>query len=203
MILSKLPAPTAAKVLRLLPEPLAADVSIRLVRIDNIQRSVLIDIEDTLKREFVSELSRSHESDSAAVMAEMLNRSEKDVLDRIMAALEEAEPQAAARIRRMMFTFEDLQRVEKSTFGTLISECPIEKLPVALANASSELLELFLTNMSARAANMLREEMEAMTPPRRKLIEEAQAEIVALAKRLRDEQRIVINEEEEGEEPML
>jgi flagellar motor switch protein FliG len=203
VILAKLPALHAAKVLRLLPERLAADVSIRLVRITSIQRSVVKDIEDTLKREFISELARSYERDSTSVMAEMLNRSEKDVLDRVMAALEEAEPQAAARIRRIMFTFEDLKRVDKGSFGTLISECAAEKLPIALSGASPELKAMFLSNMSERAANMLKEEMESMATPRKKVVEEAQAEIVILAKRLNDEARIMINEEDEDEESAI
>lgn len=202
VILAKLPAAHAARILRLLPERLAADVSIRLVRINSIQRSVLSDIEDTLKREFVTELSRSYERDSTSIMAEMLNRSEKDVLDRIMASLEEAEPQAAARIRRIMFTFEDLRRVDRSTFGILIGECAVEKLPVALSGASPELCEMFLSGMSERAANMLREEMESMMAPRRKAVDEAQAEIVALARRLNDEGRILINDEEEDNEAL-
>jgi flagellar motor switch protein FliG len=200
VIMAKLPAGHAARVLRLLPERLAADVSIRLVRINSIQRSVLHDIEDTLKREFVTELSRSYERDSMSIMAEMLNRSEKDVLERIMASLEEAEPQAAARIRRIMFTFEDLKRVDPSTFGILIGECPVEKLPLALSSASPELCDMFLSCMSERAANMLREEMETMATPRRKMVDEAQAEIVATARRLNDEGRILINDtEEDGE----
>ncbi len=200
VILAKLPAGHAARVLRLLPERLAADVSIRLVRINSIQRSVLSDIEDTLKREFVTELSRSYERDSMSIMAEMLNRSEKDVLERIMATLEEAEPQAAARIRRIMFTFEDLRRVDPSTFGILIAECAVEKLPVALGGASPELCDMFLSNMSERAANMLREEMETMMSPRRKAVDDAQAEIVALARRLNDEGRILINDQDEDGE---
>jgi flagellar motor switch protein FliG len=200
VILAKLPAGHAARILRLLPERLAADVSIRLVRINSIQRSVLHDIEDTLKREFVTELSRSYERDSTSIMAEMLNRSEKEVLDRIMASLEAAEPQAAARIRRIMFTFEDLKRVDPSTFGILISECAVEKLPMALSRASPELCDMFLSCMSERAGSMLREEMETMVPPRRKMVDEAQAEIVAIARRLNDEGRIFINEpDEDGE----
>lgn len=200
VILAKLPPGHAARVMRLLPERLTTDVAIRLVRMNSIQRAVVHDIEDTLKREFVTELSRSYERDSASIMAEMLNRSEKDVLERIMGALEDAEPQAAARIRRIMFTFEDLRRVDQSTFGVLIGECAVEKLPLALSGASPDLAERFLSCMSERAANMLREEMETMAAPRRKAVDEAQAEIVALARRLNDEGRILINDDEEDGE---
>jgi flagellar motor switch protein FliG len=205
VILSRLPAQHAARVLRLLPERVAAEITLRVVRMNSIQRSVLIDIEETLRREFISELARSFERDSASVMAEMLNRSEQDVVNRILTSLEQIEPQVAARIRRIMFTFEDLKRVDPSTFGMLIAEIPAEKLPIALTNVSDILADMFLAAMSERAGNILRDEMASMPTPRRKAIEEAQTEIVAIAKRLSDQGRIVIldpEEEQEEEEPM-
>jgi flagellar motor switch protein FliG len=200
VILARLPPQHAARVLRLLPERSTAEIALRVVRMNSIQRSVLTDIETTLRREFVSELSKSAERDSASVMAEMLNRSEQDVVARVLTALEQNEPQLAMRIRRIMFTFEDLKRVDPATFGVLIAEVPTEKLPVALWNASETVRELFLGNMSERAGNMLREEMETIPPPRRKAVEEAQAEIVALAKRLADEGRVVILDLDDEEE---
>jgi flagellar motor switch protein FliG len=166
---------------------------------NSIQRTVLNDIEETLKREFSTELARSYERDSASIMAEMLNRSESDVVERVLAALEEKEPQAAARVRRIMFTFEDLRRIDPATFGVLITECRAELLPIALSNASEVLRELFLSRLSERAGKMLLEEMETMPPPRRKAVDEAQTEIIALAKRLVDEGRLQILEPEEEE----
>jgi flagellar motor switch protein FliG len=200
VILARLPAPHAARVLKLLPNRLSADIAVRLVRMNSIQRSVLTDIEETLKREFTSELARSYERDSASIMAEMLNRSEADVVERVLAALEEKEPQAAARIRRIMFTFEDLRRIDPTTFGVLIAECPAEKLPLALSNASETLRELFMSRMSERAGKMLLEEMDTMPPARRRQVDEAQAEIITLAKRLIDDGRVVLLEAEEEEQ---
>jgi len=201
VILTKLPTPQAAKVLRFLPNKVAADIALRMVRMNSIQRTVLTDIEETLKREFTSELSRAYERDSTSIVAEMLNRSDQEVVDRILAALEEKEPQAAARIRRIMFTFEDLRRIDPMTFGLLIAEIPAERLPIALANASEELKALFQSQMSDRARKMLDEEMESMVPPRRKQIEEAQSDIIGTAKRLIDEGRIVVMEQEEEISP--
>lgn len=199
VILSRLPPQHAARVLRLLPDRFAAEIALRVVRMNSIQRSVLTDIEETLRREFVSELARSFERDSASVMAEMLNRSDKDVVTRVLASLEQSEPQVAARIRRIMFTFEDLKRVDQATFGALVAEIPAEKLPVALSNASTTLVDMFLASISERAGNILRDEMASMPPARKKAVEEAQAEIVAIAKRLADQGRIVILDPEEDE----
>jgi flagellar motor switch protein FliG len=199
VILAKLPAQHAARVLRLLPDALTAEISVRLVRMDSIQRAVLTDIEETLKREFMTNLARSYERDSSSIMAEMLNRADKDLVERVMHALEEKEPQAAARIRRIMFTFDDLARVDRSTFGVLIAECPADRLAVALSGATEAIRDLFLGNMSERAANMLREELDGLPAQRRKTVDDAQAEIIAIAKRLADDGRIFILDEDEEE----
>lgn len=197
VILSRLPPSQSARVLRLIPESLVEEIAIRLVRMDRIQRAVLAEVEETLKREFVSNFARGHDRNSVSTMAEMLNRADKETVQRIMATLEAKEPQAALRIRRAMFTFEDLARVDPTTLPVLIAECRADRLPVALHSASRELRELFLGHMSERAANMLRQEIEMLPPQRRRTIEEAQAEIIGLAKRLSEEGRIVILGEDE------
>jgi flagellar motor switch protein FliG len=202
LILARLPAAHAARIIRLLPPKIASDISLRMVRLTSVQRSVLVDIEEALKKEFTSVLGRAYERDSTSIVAEMLNRSDQDLVDRVLGALEEKEPQAANRIRRIMFTFEDLRRIEPSTFGYLIADIPPERLPIALANASEEINALFMSHMSERAQKMLLEEMTAQTPPRRKIIDAAQSEIIDLAKRLISEGRLVLMEQEE-EEPSL
>jgi len=200
VILGKLPAQAAARILRLLPEASAADIAIRVVRMDSIQRDTFRDIEETLKREFMTSNARNYERDNAVVMAEMLNRSDPEMVEKIMRILDDKEPQAATRIRRIMFTFEDLIRVDRTTFPVLVSECPTDKLAVALSASTPEMREMFFASMSERAGTMLRDEVEAMPAQRKKAIEEAQAEIVAVAKRLEREGRIIILEDDENAE---
>jgi flagellar motor switch protein FliG len=199
VILGRLPAQHAARVMRHLPENLVSDISLRLVRMENIQRTTLTDIEETLKREFMTNLSRSYERDCSSIVAEMLNRSEPDMVNRIMDVLESHEPQAAVRIRRIMFTFDDLVRVDRGTFGVLIAECPLERLPIALSGASADVRELFLGNMSERASAMMREEIETLPLQRRKTVDDAQSEIIAIARRLSDAGKIFILDDEEAE----
>ena len=199
VILARLPAVHAAKVIRLLPNKNAAEISLRMVRMTNVQRPVLLDIEEALKRDFTSVLGQSQERDSTSILAEMLNRSDQEMVDRILTALEDKEPKAAARIRRIMFTFEDLRRIEPSSFGQVIAETSPERIPIALAAASDDIKALFMAQMSERAQKMLLEEMENQAPPRRKTIEEAQSEIVDIAKRLIGEGRIILMEQEEEE----
>lgn len=197
VVLAKLPPPHAARVLALLPEPSADEIVLRMVRMDSIQKHVLTDIETTLQHEFINNMARSYERDSPQIVAEILNRTEKPLLNRLMAQIESREPQTAARIRRIMFTFDDLVRVDPTTFGTLVAECPMDKLQVALSGASQQLKDLFLNSMSERAANMLRDEIEMMPAQRRKTVEDAQGEIIIIAKRLADEGRIFILDEDE------
>jgi len=130
-----------------------------------------------------------------------MNRADKDLVDHLMRQIESREPHAASRIKRIMFTFDDLIRVDRSTFATLVADCPVDRLQIALTAASPELRELFLGSMSARAATLMREEIENMPAQRRKTVEDAQADIITIAKRLSDEGRIFILEEDEvGEE---
>ncbi|WP_419900166.1 flagellar motor switch protein FliG [Roseomonas sp. USHLN139] len=197
VILAKLPAQHAARVLALLPPASIDEIVLRMVRMDSIQKGVLQDIELTLQKEFITNLSRSYERDSSQIVAEIMNRADKGLVEQLMRNIETREPSAAARIRRIMFTFADLVRVDRSTFATLVAECPADKLQIALTAASPELRELFLSSMSERAATMMRDEIENMPAQRRKAVEEAQADIITIAKRLADEGRIFILEEDE------
>ena len=169
-----------------------------MVRMESIHDSVLADIEQTLERELAGSFGGTAGHDSTSVLAELLDRSDRALVARVLATLEEAEPEAAARIRKMMFTFDDLVRVDPATLGVLISECAVEKLAVALSAATPAIRELFLSGMSERAANMLRDEIETMPTPRKKAVEDAQAEIIQLTKRLAEEGRIFLLEH--GEE---
>lgn len=190
VVLAKLPAHYAARVLALLPD--AAEVALRIVRTKAVQNTVLTDIEETLRREFVGDGDAPRDKDSSRTLAELLNHSDKAIVQQVMTAITERDAEAAVKVRRLMFGFEDLVRVDPATFGALIAECPAEKLPIALATAEAPLRDLFLSRMSERAANMLREEMESMPTPRKRLVDEAQAEIVVLAKRLAEAGRIFI-----------
>jgi flagellar motor switch protein FliG len=190
VVLAKLPAQHAARVLALLPD--AAEVAVRIVCTDRVQNAVLTDIEDTLRREFVGDGSAAGDQDRSATLAELLNHSDKAMVQQVMAAMTGQDPEAASRVRSLMFGFEDLLRVDPATFGALVAECPADKLPIALATADGRLRDVFLSSMSERAGNMLREEIESMPPPRKRAVDEARAEIVALAKKLADDGRIFI-----------
>ena len=117
-----------------------------------------------------------------------------------MDALEKTVPESAEKIRSLMFTFEDLQKITPAGIQQIIRAADKEKLPTALKGATETLRDLFFSNMSERAAKIMREDMAAMGPVRLKDVEEAQTHVVGVAKDLEARGEITIasgNEEDE------
>ncbi|MBW7911046.1 MAG: flagellar motor switch protein FliG [Alphaproteobacteria bacterium] len=177
VVLSKITPEHAAKVMSHLPEGFAMEVVMRMLRMEAVQKEVLDDVEKTLRSEFMPNLSRSSRRDSYEVMAEIFNNLDRAVEGKFMTSLEERNPDAAERIRSLMFTFEDLGK---------------EKLPIALKGASDAMKDLFFSNMSERAGKIMKEDMAAMGPVRLKEVEEAQQSLVVTAKDLADRGEITI-----------
>lgn len=192
VVLSKITPEHAAKVLAQLPEGFAMEVVMRMLRMEAVQKEVLDDVEKTLRTEFMPNLSRSSRRDSHEIMAEIFNSLERSVEGKFMSSLEERNPDAAERIRSLMFTFEDLGKLDPGAIQTLIRSADKEKLPIALKGASDAMKDLFFSNMSERAGKIMKEDMSAMGPVRLKEVEEAQQSLVNTAKDLADRGEITI-----------
>ncbi len=192
VVLSKITPEHAAKVMAHLPEGFAMEVVMRMLRMEAVQKEVLDDVEKTLRTEFMPNLSRSSRRDSYEVMAEIFNNLDRAVEGKFMASLEERNPDAAERIRSLMFTFEDLGKLDPGAIQTLIRSADKEKLPIALKGASDAMKDLFFSNMSERAGKIMKEDMAAMGPVRLKEVEEAQQSLVNTAKDLADRGEITI-----------
>lgn len=205
VVLSKIRPVHAARVLPLLPENFAIEVVMRMLRMETVQKEILDHVERTLRTEFITNLSRTHRRDSHELMAEIFNNFDRGTEGRFMAALEERNETAADRIKNLMFTFDDLSRVDGSGIQTLLRQVPKEKLAVALKGASETIKDLFFSNMSDRAGKMLKEDIATMGPVRLRDVDEAQNAIVAVAKALADTNEIVIADGggEEGQELVL
>lgn len=184
VVLTRIDPAHAARVLANLPEDFAIEVVMRMLRMENVQKEILMDVERTLRAEFMTNLARSSRRDNYEVMAEIFNYLDKNTEERFMLALEERNREAADRIKALMFTFEDLARLDSSGIQTLIRNAGNDRLAVALKGASEKLRELFFANMSERAAKLLKEEMAAMGPVRLRDVEEAQLFLVNMAKEL-------------------
>lgn len=203
VVLSKISTDHAARVLALLPEGFALEVIHRMLRMEAIQKEVLDDVEKTLRVEFMANLAKTTRRDSHEMMAEIFNSLERSVESRIMGSLEETAPDAAEKIRALMFTFEDLAGLDPTSVQTIIRASDKDKLPVALKGATDTLKDLFFSNMSERAAKIMKEDMGSMGPVRLKDVEEAQQYIVNVAKDLESRGEIVLAKGGKEEDAMI
>ncbi|MDW3208015.1 MAG: flagellar motor switch protein FliG [Alphaproteobacteria bacterium] len=194
VVLSKIKSDHASRVLAALPESFAMEVIMRMLRMEAVQKEVLDDVERTLRNEFMTNLARTARRDSHEMMAEIFNALDRNTENRFMTLLEERNRDSAERIKALMFTFEDLQKLDPSGIQTLLRNVDKDKLGTALKGSSEQIKEMFFSNMSERAAKILREDMNAMGPVRLRDVDEAQMEMVNLAKDLAAKGEIVISE---------
>lgn len=199
VVMTKIKPEHAARVLAQLPEGFAMEVVMRMLRMESVQKDVLESVERTLRSEFMTNLARTHRRDAHEMMAEIFNSLDRAAETRFVTALEERNRDAAEKIKSLMFTFDDLIRIDGQGVQALLRSVPKEKLPVALKGASEAIRNLFFKNLSERAGKMLQDDIEALGPVRLKDVDEAQAVIVATAKDLAAAGQIAISDGKEDE----
>ncbi|MCE2993290.1 MAG: flagellar motor switch protein FliG [Alphaproteobacteria bacterium] len=184
MILSKVPASQAANVLKMLSPEFAFEIMKRMILIDPIKKEVLEKVERTLKMEFIGSLTKTQKHDTSQVMAEIFNTFDRSTESKFMEMLESYDTDAAERIKRLMFTFDDIKKIDAQGIQAILKVADKSKLALALKGAGEEIRKKFIDNMSQRAAKILQEEIETMGPVRIKEVDEAQASIITVAKDL-------------------
>jgi flagellar motor switch protein FliG len=192
VVLSKIKPEHAARVLGALPEEFALEVVQRMLRMESVQKDILDKVEQTLRTEFMSNLARTAKRDAHEQMAEIFNNFDRQTESRFVTALEERSRDSAERIKALMFTFEDLGKLDPGSIQTLLRNVEKDKLGLALKGATDSLRDTFFSNMSERAGKILREDMEAMGPVRLKDVDEAQMRMVNVAKDLANKGEIMI-----------
>jgi flagellar motor switch protein FliG len=192
VVLSKLKSDHAARVLAELPPELSCDVIQRMLRMDTVQKEVLSQIEQTLKSEFMSNLSRSQRRDPHEAMAEVFNAMDRATEEAMLKALDERAPESAERIRALMFTFEDLGTLLPSAVGIIVKQADKRQMALALKGAPDAMKQLFFSTMTERSAKLMRDDMAGMGPVRARDCEEAQNALVLLAKQLADRGEILL-----------
>ncbi len=192
LVLSKIKAEHAARVLSVFPEELSLEVIMRMLGMEAVKKEVLDGVEKTLRLEFMNNLAKTQRRDTHEIMAEIFNNFDRNTESKFMGVLEQKNAEAAERIRALMFTFEDLKKVDAAGLQTLLRNVPKEKLGIAMKGASETIKDMFFKSMSERAAKLLREDMEALGPVRLKDVDEAQMAIVQVAKDLAAKGEIVI-----------
>ncbi len=194
VVMSKIRPEHGARVLSMLPENFAMEVVMRMLRMEAVQKEVLDDVERTLRTEFMSNLARTQRRDAHEMMAEIFNSLDRNTEQRFMTALEERNRDSSERIKALMFTFEDLGKLDPGGVQTLLRAVEKDKLGVALKGATDPLKDLFFDNMSERAAKILKEDMEAAGPVRLRDVDEAQMYMVNTTKELAAKGEIVISD---------
>jgi len=188
LILAHLDSSHAAQLLSLLPETLRVDVLTRMASLDEISPEVVSRISSVIEQRLKTLGTSSHESyGGVRAVAELLNRLDRTVSQPVIESLEGQNPDLAVSIRNLMFVFDDLMKVEDSALREIVQRADRKVLTVALKGTTEEMRNRFFQNMSKRAADMLREEMEVLGAIRLREVEKAQHEVVAIARKLEEE----------------
>ena len=203
VVLTKVKPDHAARVLAQLPDAFAMEVVMRMLRMEPVQKEVLDDVAKTLRNEFMSNLARTSRVDSHEIMAEIFNNFDRNTEGRFMGALEERNKDSAEKIKALMFTFDDLGRLDPGGVQTLLRSVDKAKLATALKGSSETMRELFFSNMSERASKLLKEDMASMGPVRLKDVDESQMYMVQLAKELSEKGEIMLANKLGGDDELI
>jgi len=201
LILSTQRSDHASKVLKYLPDELAGDVMYRIAKIDKVAPEVIAQIEEALRRE-IGGISKKEQKEVGGIdkVVDILGRMEKGSDRMIVDSIESTDPELAESIRKKMFTFSDLVNIDGRAMQMILREINNDTLTLALKTAPEELKNLIFSNISNRAADMIKEDLEAMGPVRLSDVEAMQQSIVKVALKLEEEGQIVIPGRGAGDE---
>ncbi|TGD96583.1 flagellar motor switch protein FliG [Methylobacterium nonmethylotrophicum] len=200
VILSRVRSDYAAKVLTILPEDFAIDVLNRMLRMETVQKEALRHIEEILRVEFVSTIAQTTRRDAHELLADVFNAFDRQTEIRFLAALDQGNRGSAKKIRQLMFTFDDLMKLDAGSVQTLMRSVDRDVLARALKGASDPVKNYFFANMSKRAAKNIQDEIESLGPIRLKEVDEAQSKMTDLAKELAEKGEIMIAKNSAEEE---
>lgn len=203
VILSKIRSAHAARVVAVLPSDFRADVLRRMIEMDYVQKDVLKDIEETLHSEFMVNYARMLGNDSHMRIADILNQVDRTRLPEIMEEIEAGIPKSAEAIKALMFTFDDLLKLEPRAIQIVVQAVEIDTLIVALKGLREEQQEVVFANMSERARGIVKGELELMGAIRASDVDEAQTRILRLAKELEARGEIMLNVEGKSARRMI
>jgi flagellar motor switch protein FliG len=193
IILAHLDPAQSAAILEDLPSPLQTEVVYRIAELGKVPPGILGEIDQVLQEEIsLVENMEGRKVGGIRSVAEILNQVDGSTETSILKGIEEQKQGLADEIRKLMFVFEDLLQVDDRGIMAILKEVTNEVLQVALKTASEELKEKIFKNMSERAAQMMKEDLEVMAPVRLKDVETAQQSIIKAAKKLESEGKIVL-----------
>jgi len=192
VVLSRIKPLNASRILTFLPDSFAIEVVQRMLNMETVRKEIMATVEDTLRHEFMSNLARGTKRDTHELVAEIFNNFDRSNESRFMRSLEEKNVEAAERIRSLMFTFDDLGKLDNAGIQTLLRSVDKQKLVLALKGSSDHIKHLFLSNMSERASKLMEDDIKQLGMVRLRDVEESQSAIVIAAKNLAAQNLIFI-----------
>ena len=192
LVLSYLPHEKAAEVLKLLSDELKGDIALRIVKIGQVDMDVVNELDKVIKKEISKIGGSTKKFDGIEILANILNAVDGNTEESVLSHIAEEDDSLAEMVRQKMFVFEDLLQVENRNFRDILQNVDNQMLIKALKTSSEEMKNKIFSNLSERASEMLKEDMEVMGPVKLSEVEEAQQEIIKTAKRLESEGKIVL-----------
>ncbi len=200
LILGHLEPISAAVVIGLLPSSIRSQVVFRLSKLERVPPGVIKDLDEVLQEQLKSTGStQSKLVGGVRVVADILNNMDKSIEEPILADIEKLDKEEAEKIRELMFTFDDLASVDDKSMQLILREVSHDQIVLALKTASEELSNKILANVSKRAQEMIKDDLEAMGPKKLSEVEKVQHEILKVARRLEDEGKISLAVKSESE----
>lgn len=182
------------------PDSLRAEIVLRMANLDYVAPEAIDELDEILKKELISDgRAKGGQFGGVPFVAELVNALDKKTMNSVMTRLEDKDPILAEEIRQHMFTFADIAKIDSRGIQLILREVPNDRLLLALKSAPEEVGEKFLSSMSKRASDILREDLQDLGPQRVSDVEGAQRSIVSIVKRLQEEGKIVIGISDEQE----
>ncbi|MDW8003076.1 MAG: flagellar motor switch protein FliG [Deltaproteobacteria bacterium] len=194
LVLSTIGVRKAHEAIINLPEKLQGDVLMRMATLEKVDKKILEEVESVLKEQLEAiGVVEGRQLGGVEMVANILNQMDRSQEVHLLGKIEEKSPELAERIRQLMFTFEDLLKIDDRGIQVLLKEISSEDLTIALKGASETIKDKIFSNMSERARAMLKEDIEALGPIRVSEVEKAQQRIAMVAKKLESEGKIVVS----------
>jgi flagellar motor switch protein FliG len=190
----------AAQVLALLPAEEQPDVAVRIARMTETRPEVIKEVEAVVRQKLSAVISQEYAaSGGVQSLVDILNHADRPTERNILETLGDADEDLAEEVRKLLFVFEDIVKLDDRSIQLVLREVETKDLALALRGVSDEVKDRIMANMSQRGAEMLREEMEYTPPQPRRVVEEAQGKVVAVLRRLEEAGAITIGRGTEDE----
>jgi len=199
LVIANLHTTLASQVLSNLPGSEQAEIAIRIARMGETSPEVVKQVEGVMKKKLDSVVQQEYVRAAGGIksLAEILNRTDRSTERNVLDSLTEADEELAAEVRRLLFVFEDIVKLDDRSIQLVLREADQKDLALALRGVNDDVKERILSNLSERGATMLVEEMAYQPPQRKRVVEEAQGRIVAIVRKLEEAGALVLSRGEE------